>query len=45
MKGKFDLACHLDDWVNGGSVGVFFTYGMVLVLWRVSRYLGNVYII
>ena len=34
---------HLHDWVNGGSVDVFFTYGMVLVLWRVSLILGNVY--
>ena len=30
----------LDDWSNGGSVDVFFTYGMVIVLWGVGRILG-----
>ena len=32
-----------DDWTNGGSVDVFFTYDMVLVLWGVGPILGNGY--
>ena len=34
---------HLDDWVNGDSVDVFFTYDKILVLWGVGLVLGNVY--
>ena len=33
----------LDDLANGGFVGVFFTHGMVLVLWEVDVILGNGY--
>ena len=33
----------LDDLANGGFVGVFFTHGMVLVLWGVDVILGNGY--
>ena len=33
----------LDGRVNGGSVDVFFTYGMVLVLWGVGPILENGY--
>ena len=33
----------LDDWATGGSVDVFFTYGMVSVLWIVGPILGNGY--
>ena len=32
-----------DDWTNGGSVDVFFTYDMGLVLWGVGPILGNGY--
>ena len=33
----------LDGRANGGSVDVFFTYGMVLVLWGVGPILENGY--
>ena len=33
----------LADWANGGSVDVFFTYGMILVLWGVGPILRNGY--
>ena len=45
-KGWCDLVCveaSLDDLANGGFVGVFFTHGMVLVLWGVDVILGNGY--
>ena len=29
----FSVRTSLDDWANGGFVDVFFTHGMVLVLW------------
>ena len=29
----FSVWASLDDWANGGFVDVFFTHGMVLVLW------------
>ena len=31
----------LDDWTNSGSVDVFLTYDMLLVLWGVGPILGN----
>ena len=35
---------HLDDWANGGSVDVFFTYDEYgFIFWGVGRILGNVY--
>ena len=33
----------LDDWTNGGSVDIFFSYDLVLVLWGVGPILGNGY--
>ena len=33
----------LDDYANSGFVDVFFTDGMVLVLWGVGAILGNGY--
>ena len=31
----------VEDWTNGSPVDVFFTYGMVLVLWGIGPFLGN----